>query len=55
MNNQLQDLFQIDSISIYSIFILFLIISTNYLGELFPCRVQKLLSQNVYLKHIFGY
>ena len=55
MNNQLQDLFQIDSISIYSIFILFLIISSNYLGELFPCRVQKLLSQNVYLKHIFGY
>ena len=55
MNNQLQNLFQIDSISIYSIFILFLIISSNYLGELFPCRVQKLLSQNIYFKHIFGY
>jgi hypothetical protein len=55
MSNQLLDFFQIDSISIYSIFILFLIISANYLGELFPCRVQKLLSQNVYLKHIFGY
>ena len=47
--------YQFTSISIYSIFILFLIISSNYLGELFPCRIQKLLSENIYLKHIFGY
>ena len=37
------------------IFILFLIISGNYLGELFPCKIQKYLTQNVYLKHIIGF
>lgn len=36
---------------VYTVFILFLIIASNYLGELFPCRVQDLLGQNIYLKH----
>ena len=36
----------------YTIFILILIISANFLGSTFPCRVQKLLSENVYIKHI---
>ena len=44
-----------EQLSIYSIFVFFLIISSNYLGELFPCRIQKVLSNNVYLKHIFGF
>ena len=28
---------------IWNIFVLFLIIAANYLGELFPCRIQNLL------------
>ena len=42
-------------ISIYNIFIFFLIISSNYLGELFPCKVQKMLDSNMLFKHIFGF
>jgi hypothetical protein len=49
------DNIKIENISIYSIFVFFLIISSNYLGALFPCRIQKLLNTNVYLKHIFGF
>ena len=41
--------------SLYNIFIFFLIISSNYLGELFPCRIQKMLSSNMLFKHIFGF
>ena len=41
--------------SLYNIFILFLIISSNYLGELFPCRIQQMLSSNMLFKHIFGF
>ena len=40
---------------IYPIFILLLIISSNYLADLFPCRLQHLLSNNIYIKHLFGY
>ena len=40
---------------VYSLFILFLIIASNYIGELFPCRVQSLLSSNVYLKHFIAF
>ena len=34
------------------IFILLLIISSNYIGELFPCYIQKILTDNVFSKHI---
>lgn len=37
------------------IFVLILIIFGNYLGELVPCRVQKQMSKNMYLKHFLGY
>tara|TARA_B100000123_G_scaffold207128_1_gene156439 strand:+ start:590 stop:1177 length:588 start_codon:yes stop_codon:yes gene_type:complete len=37
------------------IFVLILIIFGNYLGELVPCRVQKNMSKNMYLKHFLGY
>lgn len=40
---------------IYSIFILVLIIASNYIGELFPCRIQSLLGSNVFLKHIISF
>lgn len=40
---------------LHTIFIFFLIVSSNYLGELFPCKIQKLLTDNVLLKHLFGF
>ena len=40
---------------IIGIFLLVLIISGNYLGELFPCRVQEILSESTIIKHIGGY
>jgi len=38
-----------------AIFIFILIISGNYLGELFPCKVQDLFTNNIYVKHFLGY
>jgi hypothetical protein len=40
---------------LHTIFIFFLIVSSNYLGELFPCKIQNLLTDNVVLKHLFGF
>lgn len=45
----------IQNIPIWNVFVLFLIIASNYIGELFPCRVQDLLINNVYLKHFISY
>ena len=39
---------------IESLFIFILIISGNFLAELFPCRFQKKLADVVALKHFFG-
>ena len=55
--DNLKDLINISNIRKQSsglIFVLFLIISGNYLGELFPCKIQKYLTKNVYLKHCIG-
>ena len=38
-----------------AMFIFILIISGNYLGELFPCKVQDLFTNNIYVKHFLGY
>ena len=46
---------EIESVSIYNIFIFFLIISSNYLGELFPCKIQEMLSSNMLFKHFCGF
>lgn len=40
---------------IYSLFIFLLIISSNFLGTLFPCKFQKLLLNNVYAKYVFAF
>lgn len=42
-------------IPLWNIFVLFLIIASNYIGELFPCRIQDYLSNNVYLKHFISF
>ena len=39
----------------FTIFVLILIISSNYIGTTFPCRFQYLLNNNNWLKHTFGY
>jgi hypothetical protein len=38
-----------------AIFIFTLIISGNFLAELFPCKIQEALSHNILIKHIFGF
>jgi hypothetical protein len=45
----------LDKVPIYSLFILILIISANFLAQLFPCRLQKVLNNNIYIKHIFAF
>lgn len=40
---------------ILAIFVFILIVSGNYLGELFPCRVQRILSDSMLMKHLLGY
>lgn len=45
----------IHEIPLFTIFILILIVSANFIGSIFPCRVQKLLSENVFMKHILGF
>lgn len=44
----------VHEIPLYTIFIFILIISANFLAQLFPCRFQKALNNNMYIKHIFG-
>ena len=38
-----------------AIFIFLLIISGNYLGNLFPCRIQELFEKSIWFKHFLGY
>lgn len=38
-----------------AVFILILMISGNYLGEILPCKVQTILSNNLLFKHIAGF
>ena len=38
-----------------AIFIIMLIISGNSLAELFPCRIQKMLKENIHVKHLVGF
>jgi hypothetical protein len=43
----------IDS-NIFCIFIFILIVSANFLAEVFPCRIQNVLRSNMLVKHLFG-
>lgn len=40
---------------IHPIFIFILIITSNFLAELFPCKIQTLLKGNIFIKHLFGF
>jgi len=35
-----------------SLFLLFLVVCGNYIGELLGCKTQQLLSENIFMKHI---
>lgn len=37
-----------------SLFVLFMIIGGNYLAPLFPCKLQRMLANNMYVKHVLG-
>jgi len=37
-----------------SLFVLFMIIGGNYLAPLFPCKLQRMLTNNMYVKHVLG-
>lgn len=51
MNFQFSD-FEINN---KALFILYLLIASNYLNALYNCRLQDLFERNMYLKHIFGF
>jgi hypothetical protein len=40
--------------NLFCIFIFFLIVSANFLAQLFPCRLQYVLVNNMFVKHLFG-
>lgn len=43
------------NLPLYSVFILVLMITSAYFEHLFPCHFQRLLRQNMYVKHFFGF
>ena len=43
------------NLPISSLFILFVIIGGNYMSELFPCRLQGFLGENMLAKHALGF
>jgi hypothetical protein len=36
-------------------FLFVLVISGNYIGELLPCKIQKIMTESIIVKHFFGY
>lgn len=42
-------------VPMYMVFVLYLIISSNFLAELFPCKLQKLLNNSMVAKHFIGF
>ena len=41
--------------NLFSIFVFILIISANFLAEIFPCGLQEVLRNNMIIKHTFGF
>ena len=41
--------------NLIAIFIFVLVVSGNYLGELFPCQVQRIFVHSMIVKHILGF
>lgn len=45
----------LNNIPYEAFFAIYLIIASNYLGELFGCKFRKLLTENMFLKHILAF
>jgi hypothetical protein len=43
------------NVSAKSVFLLYLLISANFLSQLFPCRTQFDVTQNMSLRHVLGF
>ncbi len=41
--------------NLIAIFIFVLVVSGNYLGELFPCQVQRIFNNSMIIKHTLGF
>ena len=44
-----------EKLPLYSVFILILILSGGYIVQLIPCSLQKVLINNIFIKHLFCY
>lgn len=42
-------------VPLYMVFVLYLIISSNFLAQLFSCRLQSMLNNSMLAKHFLGY
>ncbi len=45
----------ISALEMSLLFIFFLIVSGNYLANLFPCKIQDFLQNNIFVKHFIGF
>lgn len=41
-------------LTLFGFTLLFLFISANYIGNLFPCSIQKIFSNNIYIQHLLA-
>lgn len=42
-------------VPLYMVFVMYLIISNNYLAQSFSCQTQHMLNKSMFVKHIVGY
>lgn len=42
-------------IPIFNVFVMILIISANWMGALYSCKFRALLTNNMYVRHLFGF
>lgn len=45
----------ISALEISLLFVFFLIVSGNYLKNLFPCKIQDFIDNNIFIKHFIGF
>jgi len=48
-------LFEANNIPLHNIFVMILIISANWMMVLYPCRFRTLITNNIFVRHIFGF
>lgn len=49
------NLWEVVSENSFAVFVLYLVLSSNFLAPLFPCRLQEFLSESMFVRHILGY